>query len=474
MTYTSFGFYLFLAFVLLLYYAAPLRVRWIILFAASGAFYMLAYRTGWWIMLLSGIFSYGAGLLLQTCTRYRKWIFFSAAAMITLPWFCVKNGNFLLGAVCGRQPVAWIIPLGISFYTLQILAYLADIYKGEIRAAKNPAQYLLFLFFFPQVIQGPIPRFGQLFPQLVKGRRFEEAYLIKGFQLILWGFFLKLMIADRADIIVREVFGHPQKYTGCYVLAAGILYSLELYTDFLACVKLSQGSAALFGIGLAENFRRPYFACSVKEFWRRWHISLSGWLRDYVYIPLGGSRHGARYANLFVTFCISGIWHGAGYKFLFWGMLHACYQIAGSLSAPVKARVYERIQMPRNVKIMLQRMGVFFWVMCAWIIFRADSLTIGLSMLRSMFADWNPWIFFNDSLLTLGLDWKEWCVLAASVCFLFYIEHKQEQGTSIRNAVLQNPVYIRFAVYLAAFLTIMIFGTYGFGFDPKDFIYGGF
>lgn len=476
MSYTSFEFYLFLAVTLCFYYTFPLQMRWIALLAASAAFYMAAYRTGWWIVLATCLFSYGTGLLLQACSRYRKLVFAFAVTIVVLPWFCVKHGNFILGSVFGLQPFSWIVPLGISFYTLQIIAYLADIYKGDSKAEKNPAKYALFIFFFPQIIQGPIPRYNQLFPQLIQGHRFDERNFVKGCQLILWGFFLKLMIACRADIVVCEIFGHPQKYTGCYVLVGGILYSLELYTDFLACVKLSQGCASLFGINLAENFMRPYFACSIKEFWHRWHISLSRWLRDYIYIPLGGSKHGrvAKYRNLFLTFFISGAWHGAGYKFLFWGMLHACYQVAGSLSAPWKARIYKRIQMPHGIQKSLQQIGVFFWVMCAWILFRAKSLTIGISMLKSMFFVHNPWIFFNDKLLTLGLDWKEWCVLAISTAILFGIERRQEQGASIRNAVLKNPVFIRFTLYLAAFLTIMIFGTYGFGFDPKDFIYGGF
>ena len=268
MTYTAFGFYLFLVIVLLIYYTVPLRIRWVILLAASGAFYLIAYRTGWWIVLLSALLSYGAGLLLQHCTRYRRLLFGFAVILVSLPWFFIKNGDFLLGLVFHRPPVFWIVPLGISFYTLQILAYLADLYQGNIKAEKNPAKYMLFLCFFPQMIQGPIPRYSALFPQLVKGHRFDEACFVKGCHLLLWGFFLKLMIADRADIIVREIFEHPKQYTGCYILVAGILYNLELYADFLACVKLSQGSAALFGITLSENFKRPYFACSIKEFWR--------------------------------------------------------------------------------------------------------------------------------------------------------------------------------------------------------------
>lgn len=476
MTYTSFAFYVFTAVIVVIYYLVPLRTRWVVLLMASSAFYMLAYKTGWWLLLGCALLSYGAGLLLSRCRRYQKAVLAAAVVSCMLPWFCIKNGNFILGSLLGRPSVAWIVPLGISFYTMQITAYLADIYAGRIQAQKNFAKYLLFLLFFPQLVQGPIPRYGQLFPQLANGRRFDEACFIRGFQRILWGFFLKMMIADRAAVIVNEIFEHPYLYTGCYVLVGGALYSMELYADFLSCVKLAQGTAGLFGIELVDNFKRPYLACSVKEFWHRWHMSLSGWLRDYIYIPLGGSRKGraAKYRNLLLTFAVSGIWHGAGYKYLFWGMLHAFYQIAGELSAPWLERLYQALRLPRSCQKVLQRAGVFFLVMTAWIIFRAESLTTGLVMVKNMLVVFNPWIFFNDKLLTLGLDWKEWCVLALSAAVWFWIERRQEQGICMGKVWLQKPAYLRFAMYLSVIVVVMVFGSYGFGYEPTDFIYRGF
>lgn len=222
--------------------------------------------------------------------------------------------------------------------------------------------------------------------------------------MILWGFFLKFMIADKSAVIANEVFDIPEKYTGCYVLVAGILYSFELYTDFLACTNISRGAASLFGINLPNNFRQPYLAVSIKDFWRRWHISLSSWLRDYVYIPLGGSKKGqiTKYINLVITFTASGIWHGAGYQFIFWGIIHAAYQIAGSLTSNIREKIYDILKLREQsfMRITLQHIGTFFWVMLAWIIFRANSLTIGIKMLKSLFTVHNPWIFLQKTILS--------------------------------------------------------------------------
>ncbi len=486
MTYTSAGFYVFLLVLLALYYGMPLRLRWVVLLAGSMAFYVLAYKTGWWIVLASAVMNYAAGIFMdmlesrQTASRgwLKRAVFLCAVFLNLLPWFCMKNGNFILGSLLHRPAVSWIVPLGISFYTLQSVAYLADVYRGSINAQRNPAKFALFVLFFPHMVQGPIPRYGQLAKQLYEGHAFDETVFVKGFQQILWGFFLKLMIADKAAVIVNEVFDHPGRYTGCYVLVAGALYSIELYADFLSCTKLSQGAAGLFGIRLADNFSRPYLAVSVKEFWRRWHMSLSSWLRDYIYIPLGGSRKGNlhRYVNLALTFAASGIWHGPGYKFLFWGLLHAAYQTAGSLTQGLQESIYRFLGLAPQSRLRraLQRLGVFFWVMLAWILFRAESLTAGFGMIKSMFTVHNPWIFANDSLFALGLGWKEWAVFCASLAVLAAAGHLQEKGTCIREAVLARPLYIRWALYILAAVCTMVFGTYGFGFDAQDFIYRGF
>lgn len=486
MTYTSLGFYLLLLFVLALYYVMPLHFRWVSLLIGSIAFYFFACGKGSLLLFVTALLTYALALQIQSFRETyaashrgpQRLVLFLSLLSVSLPWLLIKNGNFILSIVLHKSGFSWLAPLGISFYTLQIVSYLVDVYRGRVDAQKNPARYLLFVLFFPQIVQGPIPRYEQLAGQLYEGHHFHEEKFVKGLQLILWGFFLKFMIADKADIVVSTVFDSPEKYAGCYIFVAAALYSIELYADFMACVSISQGVAGLFGIVLADNFMRPYFSTSIQEFWRRWHISLSTWLRDYIYIPLGGGKKGIlrKYGNLIVTFVVSGIWHGSGYKFLFWGMMHAAYQIIGNLTIPLKNRFYRFLGLSEQsgMRKMIQRVGVFFWVMLAWIIFRAVSLRIGLQMIKKMFFVWNPWIFFNDGLLRLGLGWKEWCILFLSICLLLYVSILQEKGVAVREMILHKAVYIRWTLYILAILSIMIFGTYGFGYQGQDFIYGGF
>ena len=478
MTYLSITFYLLVLALLLLYYILPLKGRWIILLAGSVFFYWqaLADKRGMCILLGTIAIAYGAGLLLQ---KLRKRILLACVIVVTiLPWLLIKNGNYVLESLLHRNALAWIVPVGISFYTLQIISYLADIYAGRIEAQKNPAKFALYVMFFPQIIQGPIPRYDRLAEQLYSGQRFCERTVVGGFYRILWGFFLKLMIADRAAVVVNEIFDNHYQYVGCYVLVAGVLYSIELYADFMACISISKGVANLFGIQLADNFYHPYLASSVRDFWRRWHMSLSEWLKDYIYIPLGGSRKGKirTYINLIITFLISGIWHGAGLRFVVWGMMHAAYQIMGRLTEGVQKKAASLLGLENapEVRIWIQRIWTFLCVMTAWIIFRAENLTTGLQMIYSMFRVHNVWIFTNDALLTLGLDWKEWVVLAASILILFVVSIRQERGTVFSDAIFRQPVYVRWALYLIVIFGIMTYGVYGMGYDSQAFIYGGF
>lgn len=275
----------------------PLQQRWTILLMGSILFYFKAYKTGWWILLATIIITYFSAIIIDNeyfneKIRFKKALLAISIFAVAFPWFAVKNGDFILVSIMHKSRFHWVVPLGMSFYTLQIISYLVDVYKKKILPQKNIAKYALYILYFPQIIQGPIPRYENLAHQLYEGHRFSEKAFVQGFYRIIWGFFLKLMIADKAGIVVDEVFNHPNEYVGCYVLLAGVLYSIELYADFIACVSISKGVSNLFGIELADNFRHPYLATSIRDFWRRWHISLSSWLREYIYIPLGGNRKG--------------------------------------------------------------------------------------------------------------------------------------------------------------------------------------
>lgn len=478
MIYTSFNFYLFVAVLVLMYYFFPLRYRWVILLVGSLGFYYKLSPEGWWVFLVTIFITYGMGLVLgQIQNRRKKQVFLFISLLATIMPMCIiKNGNFVL-TIFHKKAYAWIVPIGVSFYTLQMVSYLVDIYHGKINAQKNLGKFALFVSFFPQIIQGPIPRYEQLEHQLYRGNSFNETEFSKGIQMIVWGFFLKLMIADRAGIIVDTIFNNVEAYQGGYVWVAGVLYSVQLYTDFLSCVCLSKGVSQLVGIYLIDNFRHPYMAQSIKAFWGRWHISLSTWLRDYIYIPLGGNRQGKvrKYINLLITFTVSGIWHGAGYKYIFWGWMHGIYQIGGEMTAKLQNHIYNLLDISdgRRARAYFRRLGTFFWVMLAWIIFRAENLRAGIFMLQNMMTVYNPWIFFDDSLLNLGLSLKEWCILIISMLLLVKISVLQE-SMCIRDKILSQPLIIRWGLYITVIVIIMVFGTYGYGFDANDFIYGGF
>lgn len=481
-SYTTLSYYVLVVLCWIVYHILPRSKRWIALLGGSVFFYYLAsdkdLRT-MAVLAASILISYLGGILLSGSqnTGTRKAILTASITISSLPLLLYKSNDLLFQPVLRHDLQSLIVPLGVSFYTLQMISYLADIYTGKIQPQRNIARYTLYVSFFPTVVQGPIARYNDMADTLYEGHPFSAEDVTRGAQLVVWGFFLKYMIADRAGIVVDTIFATPEMYLGVYALIGGILYSIQLYTDFLACVCMSRGVAEAFGIHLPENFERPYHATSVQDFWRRWHISLSSWLRDYVYIPLGGSRkgQGRKYLNLILTFLVSGLWHGNGYRFLFWGLLHAGYQIVGSLTEPFRKRLRQKAGFIEDSAV--ERVWRSIWtcllVMLAWIIFRADSLTHGLLMVRSIFTVYNPWVLGDESLLSLGLEWSEWLVLILSILLLAIIERYQETYR-IRDEILSMPLFIRWIIYLAAIAIIIIFGTYGYGFNASDFIYRGF
>lgn len=477
MVFLSFEFYIAVTVCLGLYYLTPVRFRFGILLAGSLGMYCCFSGRGILVLGAGILTGYLGGLALQTMRkrqvpqRDQKLCLAAGCLLALLP--LLRNRFF--------QPAGGSLwqAIGLSYYTLQIVGYLADVYRGETPAEPNPAKYALFLSFFPQIVQGPIPRYGQLGQQLFSGNRFSQEKFSKGLRWILWGFFLKMMIADRAGVIVDTVFGNWEIYTGDYVLTAGILYSIQLYTDFMSCVFIARGTAMLFGVELGENFTRPYFSDSVREFWGRWHISLSSWLRDYIYIPLGGNRKGKvrKWINLTLVFAVSGVWHGSGYKYLAWGLLHAMYQVVGEITREGRRKLYRAARIDREELLakILKKGSTFFLVTLAWILFRAESLRAGVQMLISLFTVRNPWIFFDDSLFSLGLDMKEAMVLLLSILLLLGVSYKQSRmKMQLGEWLGRQHLILRWGVYLAGILCIVVFGTYGYGFDAKDFIYGGF
>ena len=471
MQYTSLAFYMFLLAAVVLYYIMPVKYRWYVLLAGSVFFYasLMSRKLDGILFLTTILVSWLTGLLLEKNSGNRV-LLGGGVLLSALPLLLVKLSGFV------TVGFSLIVPVGLSFYTLQIVSYLIDIYRGDTQAEHNILKYALFISFFPQIIQGPIPRHKQLGPQLYEGHRFSEEQFFGGLQLILYGFFLKLMIADKAGIFAGRVFDHSAQYSGTYLWLAAILYSFQLYADFFSCVTICQGVSGLFSIQLAENFDHPYMALSIQEFWRRWHISLSSWLRDYIYIPLGGSRKGElrRYINLLITFLVSGIWHGSGLNYIVWGLMHGIYQICGRLSHGLRQKLYAAAGVAENTIVYrtLRRLGTFFWVMLGWIVFRAPGLRAAVSFIRRMWV-WNPWTLFDGSVCRLGLDEKDWIVLIVSLIIMAIISTAQTKG-SVRAWYARQNIAVRWGLCFGMIFMIWIFGTYGYGFAAGDFIYGGF
>lgn len=386
------------------------------------------------------------------------------------------SGSFLAARI-HLDRFAFLIPMGISFYTLQIIAYLVDVYKGKSKAEKNFLHYMLFVTYFPHILQGPIPRYEQLGRQLKAEHYFDYYSFVGGFELMLWGFFQKLVIADRANIIVNRLFGEYQNYPGMYMILAGCLYSIQLYTDFNGCVCIARGVSEMLGISLAENFDHPYFADSVQDFWHRWHMSLSSWLKDYIYIPLGGNRKGKKrkYINILLTFLVSGLWHGIGLHYIVWGMLHGLYQVMGQILTPVRDKIVMAFKVNRSSfsHRLLKQCCTFVLVMLAWVFFRASSTGQAIRMIKSMFTCFNPWILWNQSIYLLGLDAKNVWILIFSILVLWIVSFLQTRF-SVREKLSEQGIVFRYIIVYIAVFAILIFGIYGPGYDSAQFIYGNF
>ncbi len=497
MTYLTWQYYVLLILTIIIYYLLPLSARWAALLAGSICFYALfmGRRAEAAVFVCTILISWFFGRMLEKRRRRKtpdqvpSWgegIILAAAILICVtPLLMIKICSFLRGYTAYTFS-GLIVPIGISFYSLQVTAYLADVHAGKVKALDNPLHYALFISFFPQIVQGPIPRLCQLSDQLIPGNRLKYDNMKIGFYQILEGAFLKYMIADKAAVYVNEVFSNYRIYTGAYVAVAAVLYSIQLYTDFLACVMISKGSARMFGIMLPENFMQPYLAVSIKDFWRRWHISLSTFLRDYVYIPLGGGRKGKlrRYVNLMITFAVSGFWHGEGIHFILWGLLNGLYQIAGDLTSGIRGKIYSLLGIPQNSPAwkLYKRINTFILVTLAWMLFRCGQVSQMLIMLRNMFTVYNPWILFNGAIeKTAGMNLKQWNILAMSIAAMTAVQIWREKlrtggpGTQSPEEILcAQHVTLRFLICLMLILFVILFGTYGFGFSASSFIYGGF
>ncbi len=356
----------------------------------------------------------------------------------------------------------FLLPVGISFYTFQTLSYSIDVYKGEKKAERHLGIFALYVSFFPQLVAGPIERSVKLLPQFFEKHNPDYVRITSGLKLMLFGFFKKMVIADYLAVLVNEVYNHPSHYNGLIIVLATYFFAFQIYCDFSGYSDIAIGAARVLGIDLMLNFRRPYFSKSITEFWSRWHMSLSTWFRDYVYIPLGGSKVAkSRWAfNILATFLLSGLWHGASWGFVLWGLLHSLYYLLGSFTKSFREVIYKKLSLDK-LPLLLKFIKIFvtFNLVCfAWIFFRANSIDDAFILVRNLFEPAMDWA---------GLQNKYSLSLAfASLGTLILIELFQE-GFKLSDLLDKKPTLIRWSVYSAAIVVILVFANY----NVEEFIY---
>jgi len=459
-------------------------LRNFMLLGASYVFY------GWWdwrfliLIFFSSCVDFFIGKFIHSASGIKKrkrLLFVSLIANLGL-LFYFKYSNFfietfidsfrLFGSNLDSITLSIILPVGISFYTFQTLSYTIDIYKGKIEPTNDILSFFTFVSFFPQLVAGPIERASHLLPQFYCSNKFDYDKVKSGIFLIGFGLFKKMIIADRLAVVVNQVYNNPAEHAGYQVLIATIFFAFQIYCDFSGYSDIAIGASRMLGFDLMQNFDNPYFSKSIKEFWRRWHISLSTWFRDYVYIPLGGSYNGKNrtYLNLFIVFIISGLWHGAAMTFVIWGAIHGGIIVLEEATYGFRKRAYGKLGLDRNTYSNRLFFGaVTFAVVCfAWIFFRANSLRHAFILIKnSIVLNYDE--ILNGGLYSLGLESGEFWVAIIAVAVLLIAESVSEYRNSFRLITSQGPVF-RYAFYILLLFSILIFGVYG-DMTPKEFIY---
>lgn len=449
-----------------------------VLLLASLVFYA-SYDIKYLLLLLGcTAVSYLGGLLGK---RQRR-IYIAAAVLNLMVLLVFKYTDFALGSIRSLTGLNFslpeiLLPVGLSFYVFQSCSYLFDLYNGKLEAERNPINYGLFVCFFPTVVSGPIQKGRELLPQIREKRqlRYEDfSFFILCF---LWGAFLKLVIADRLALMTDRLFQEYYDYTGAVLMVNSLAYTFQIYADFAGYSYMAIAVSRLFGFRLKDNFRQPYLATDIQDFWRRWHISLTSWFTEYLYFPLGGNRRGRtrRYVNIFIVFLVSGLWHGAAWSFVLWGALHGFYQIAGHITRPWRSALYDRLGIDRSRAAFRlgQRFITFSLVSFAWIFFRSENLAKALVYCRNMLRGLAPWALFDGSLTAFGISSLDWAILLFALGLLGLVSVLREKGFD-SGCILKQSMAARALLCWAMFIVILVFGAYGGEYSASAFIYAGF
>lgn len=531
MLFTSYQFMFFVLITVVLYYAVPKKAQWCLLLAADYVFYYLAGSSYLPFILLTTISTYLVGMRIRKLRRSQeeyvalhkadmsreqrkeyknvqkkkqwKWLLLclllniGILAVLKYTNFTISNINSVLQAAGSGSRLGFVdlvLPLGISFYTFQTMGYIIDVYRGKYEAETNPFKLALFVSFFPQLVQGPISRFDELSKTLFEKHYFNLQTVSYGLQRVLWGYFKKMVIADRMLAAVNTIIQNPDTYRGAWVFAGMLFYALELYADFTGGIDITVGIAEMLGIRVAENFRRPYFSKNIKEYWNRWHITMGTWFTDYIFYPISvcqpmlkisrfsrshfGDALGKRvpvYLSSFVVWFTTGIWHGASWNFIVWGLGNFVVIMISQELEPLYKKFHGRFPG------LGERWGYRFFQIIRTVLLMSSlrlfdcyrDVPLTFRMFGSMFTAWNWNELWGSGLLGLGLEVKDYIILLAGLVLLVAVSLLQRRG-KVRDRIASRPIAVRTAVWYGLFLAVLLFGAYGVGYDASQFIYNQF
>ena len=475
MLFNSYEYLIFLPVVFALYWLFPQKYRWILLLGASYFFYMSWKAEYLALIVFVTVESYIASVMIENTRNNRgRKIILILSILISLSLLLVfKYFNFFALSINkvfeafrsgGRIPLLEVIlPVGISFYTFQALSYVVDVYRGKVKAEKNLGIYATFVSFFPQLVAGPIERTSNLLPQIKRAHSFEYQKAVYGMRLMLWGYFKKLVIADNLSPFVERVFNDPYSYNGFALILGTVFFTFQIYCDFSGYSDIAIGTAKLFGIDLMTNFKSPYYSTSIKEFWNRWHISLSTWFKDYVYIPLGGNRVSKlrNYLNYLITFLVSGLWHGANWTFVIWGAIHGLVQIIENAFGRTGKHV---LSIPMRV---LKTIIIFGICSLAWIFFVSHSLSEAFYVVTHLFTGLSsPSLYMYNGFKAIQISKFELAILIMSTAVLAIYDFLSLKRDCI-DWLNKSPGWLRHAVTL---LFIMLTITLRYN-GQAEFVY---
>ena len=531
MLFTSYEFLIFVLATCVLYYVVPKKWQWMLLLMASYVFYFLAGASYLPYIFVTTISTYLIArkiTSLQTVVdayikehkkelsreerkeykakeKKKQWrwlllcLFINIGILAVLKYtnFAISNVNTVLtffGSQNRLEFVDFVLPMGISFYTFQSMGYLIDVYRGKYEAEKNPFKFALFVSFFPQLVQGPISRFDDLAKSLYEEHKYNATVVASGLQRILWGYFKKMVIADRMLVAVNTLIKAPEEYQGAYVFAGMLFYALELYADFTGGIDITIGIAEVLGIRVTENFHRPYFSKNIKEYWNRWHITMGSWFTDYIFYPISvcqpmlkfsrfsrkhfGEIIGKRmpvYLSSFVVWFTTGIWHGASWNFIVWGLGNFVVIMISQEFEPLYRRFHKTFpKADGSFWFKVFRVGRTILLMSSLRMFDCyRDVPLTFKMFGTMFTTWNWNVLWNGSMLDLGLAAKDYVILFLGMLLLVTVSLIQRSGP-VREKIRCRALPVRVCIWYGLFLIVLLFGAYGVGYDASQFIYNQF